>query len=110
MNMESRREPRFAINQTVHITNLGVPGDPISGKIVNISARGIRLLLDNEIAIGTIIKVEWATTLLLGQIIYCIPEGKQYSVGMELEEAVYDTHLFLTQSEHKSKDITTDPS
>jgi hypothetical protein len=110
LSMDARREPRFNINQSVSVTNLGVPGEALPGKIVNFSARGIRLLLEKEIVVGAIIKVELATTLLLGQVTYCIPEDAQFSVGMELEEAVYDTLLFAPKSEDKSKDITSEQS
>jgi hypothetical protein len=96
--MDYRNELRFDANQPVRVTNLGIPGEPVAGKIVNFSARGLRLLLMDEIAVGAVIKVEWGRTLLLGQVVYCEPEGKDFAAGMELEEAVYDTQMFASQT------------
>jgi len=95
--MDSRQEPRFAADQPVTVTNLGAACSSVAATIVNFSARGLRLCLCEELPVGSLVKVEWGTTLLLGQIIYCKPEGEAYSAGMELEEAVYDTRLFTSE-------------
>jgi hypothetical protein len=102
--MDYRFEPRFATDQPVVVTNLGVQGSSFPGKITNFSAHGIRLILSEELPIGAVIKVEWATTLLLGQIMYCESEGEVYSAGMELEEAVYDTRIFIPNGEAQVED------
>jgi hypothetical protein len=86
-----RRELRFEIDQPVRVINLGETSSPVAGRLANFSANGIRLLLDHEIHPGTMVKVEWGSTILLGEIIYCKPAGSEFSVGLELEDALYET-------------------
>jgi hypothetical protein len=85
-----RREPRFEINQPVTITNLDHPGSPIAGRIENFSANGTRLIVQTELNRGTMVKVEWGTTILLGEIIYSSSKGAEFAVGLELEDALYE--------------------
>ena len=63
------------------------------GRLVNFSAKGTRMILDREMLPGTMVKVEWGGTILLGEIIYCCPEGKEFAVGIELEDALYEREL-----------------
>jgi hypothetical protein len=85
-----RREPRFEIDQLVTITNLDRPDRPIGGRIANFSASGTRLVMQEELNRGTMVKVEWGTTVLLGEIIYCCRQGSEFAVGLELEDALYE--------------------
>ena len=97
--MESRRrEPRFETNQLVTVTNLEQPDVTLKAKLTNFSAKGTRLLLDRELKPGTIVKVEWGTTILLGEIIYCEPGGAPFAAGLELEDVLYETDMLFTLS------------
>jgi hypothetical protein len=108
--MDSDRERRFDIDQSVRLSELGVPGELCAARIVNISAHGIRLLSDYEIETDAAIKVEWGRTTLLGRSVYCLPEGDRYSIWMELDEAVYDSQDVVTKSGQGLRDISSDPS
>ena len=88
--MEYRREPRFETNQAVVITNLD-RRFCLPGHLVNFSSQGIRLLLTRELDAGTAVKVQWPGTLLLGEVIYCRPSEEGYCVGLQLEDALFDT-------------------
>jgi hypothetical protein len=90
-----RREPRFDGDQTVAVTNLEQPGLPFLGRLVNFSANGTRMALDREVQPGTMVKVEWGSTILLGEIIYCSPQGEEFAVGLELEDVLYEREEML---------------
>ncbi len=94
-----RREPRFENDQPVTVTNLEQPGKPLSGRLVNFSASGIRFLLTCALQPGSMVKVEWGGTLLLGEIIYCAQDGPEYAVGLELEDALYETEMLQSMYE-----------
>ena len=70
----------------------------MTGHLKNFSASGTRLLLDREIRPGAMVKVEWGGTILLGEIIYCRPEGSKFAVGLELEDALYETEEVALRS------------
>ncbi len=93
-----RREPRFEANQVVTVTNLEQPDVHLKAHLANFSAKGTRLLLDRRLKPGTMVKVEWGTTILLGEIIYCEPEGAPYAAGLELEDVLYETDILYSLS------------
>ncbi len=100
-DMEYRRcEPRFESDQPVSVTNLEKPGAPLTGRLINFSANGTRILLGTELRPGTMVKVEWGGTVLLGEIIYCRSEGKDFALGLELEDALYETDKLASFSEN----------
>lgn len=89
--MEYRRNPRFQSNQPVTVTDLENSSSPLAGQLVDFSNQGIRLLVPCRLAPGTAVKVQWAGTLLLGEVIYCRPGDERFHAGLQLENALYDT-------------------
>ena len=94
-----RREPRFEIDQPVTVKNLENPGMPLLGRLVNFSAKGTRLILEGGIDPGTMVKVEWGGTVLLGEIIYCWAEGSEFAVGLELEDVLYEQEMIASMAQ-----------
>jgi hypothetical protein len=94
-----RREIRFEIDQPVTVSNLEHRGTPLEGRLANVSANGIRLMLYRKLDPGTMVKVEWGNTLLLGEIIYCKAEGSEFAAGLELEDALYETDSLASLAE-----------
>jgi hypothetical protein len=94
--MDYRRGPRFEVDQPVNVTNLE-DRTPFPGKLADFSANGVRLILDRKIPLGSIVKVEWGGTLLLGEVVYCQVQDAEFSVGLELEDAIYDTEALANQ-------------
>jgi hypothetical protein len=72
----------------VAITLFGEPEIRLSGRIRNLSGRGIGLEVEGPVATGTALKVELDDALLLGEVIYCRPDGSSFYVGVELEHSV----------------------
>ena len=57
------------------------------------------MLLTREVQPGTMVKVEFGGTILLGEIIYCTPQGQDFAAGLELEDALYSTEMLESMSE-----------
>ncbi len=89
--MEYRREPRFEANQSITITDLEQPSSSFPGHLVNFSSQGISLLMTCGLTPGTAVKVQWAGTLLLGEVIYCRSGEEGHCAGLKLVDALYDT-------------------
>jgi hypothetical protein len=85
-----RREPRFQIDQPVTVKDLEKPQILLSGRLVNFSAQGSCIMLDRALRPGTMVRVEWGGTVLLGEIVYCWPSGPEYAAGLRLEDALYE--------------------
>jgi hypothetical protein len=86
--MDLRCEPRFRADEPVKVTLLGEPETVISGRIVNLSGKGMRLMLESPAPLGAAIRVEIDGTILLGEVCYCYPEGATYAAGLQLEQAL----------------------
>jgi hypothetical protein len=87
--MESRQEPRFESNQEITVTLLGDVEAVFPGTIVNVSGKGMCLLSSQALVPGGALKIELADTLVLGEVIYCRPQGAGYQSGIALEQALY---------------------
>jgi PilZ domain len=86
--MNQRRESRFQTDRPVAITLFGEPDTRITGRIRNISGKGIGLELERPVAAGTALKVELEDGLLLGEVIYCRQDEVSYYAGVELEHSL----------------------
>ncbi len=89
--MEYRRDPRFLANQPVSVTDLESSSPPQHGELADFSNLGVRLLVPCRLSPGTAVKVQWAGTLLLGEVIYCNQAEGGFHTGLRLEDALYDT-------------------
>ena len=86
--MERRPERRYPADEPVTVTILGGENCVISGRVVNLSGKGMRLVLEREAPIGAPVRVDVDGTILLGEVCYCAREGNSYYAGLELEHAL----------------------
>ena len=86
---DRRRYPRFTRNDVVRLTLLGEDGRSSDARIVDASANGVRLESPLRIATGSLVKVEWQDTLLLGEVLYSQSAGSSTVLGIELTRALY---------------------
>jgi len=86
--MERRREPRFPADQPAMLMALGPQQHCLPARIVEVSGRGMRLLLPQPLKLDTPVRVDCADTMLLGEVCYCLREGDQFMVGLELEHSL----------------------
>lgn len=87
--MDMRREHRFPTNQGVRFTELGTGAAAVAAQLVNFSATGASIIVAREVRLGTALRIEWGSTLLFGTVIHCTPQGRDFSLGVELEDARY---------------------
>jgi len=86
--MEQRRDTRYEGSQAAWVTVYGEVDVRIPAKIRNISGRGVGLEVGEPVPTGSALKIEVSDSMLLGEAIYCRPEGDHYYVGIELDQAL----------------------
>jgi hypothetical protein len=86
---ERRRYPRFSQNDIVRLTLLGEDGRAADARIIDASAGGVRIESPFELKPGSLVKVEWQDTLLLGEVLYTKTTGGSTTLGIELTRALY---------------------
>jgi len=70
-------------------------GEQIQATVTNLSGRGMRILLERPLELDLPVRIDFQMdsedTLLLGEVVYCIPEGNSYAIGLELHHSI--SHL-----------------
>ena len=61
---------------------------PVAVHIVNVSRRGMRILLWNRVEPGITVEVQTADAIFLGEVVYCEPLGEGFVAGVEIEHAL----------------------
>jgi len=86
--MDRRRHPRFDTDQPVSLTVLGAHATTLDGVALNISGRGMRLLLGRRIPLNTAVRVDLGASIFLGEICYTEPEGDRFATGLVLDQVL----------------------
>jgi hypothetical protein len=86
-----RSRVRFKTDITAKVTCLNSPGPSIKGRLANLSAHGLSLILSRELPAGSAVRVEWGNTKFMGEVIYCLPYKDEFLVGLRVEDPVYDS-------------------
>jgi hypothetical protein len=92
--MSNRRSRvRFLTDMPVKVTCLTPPMSPVKGRLANLSAHGLSVILERELPTGSSARIEWGNTEFIGELIYCQPHGKgnEFLAGLNVETPVYDT-------------------
>ena len=61
------------------------------GRIANLSAHGLSLILPCEVPAGITVHLEWGEYRVQGQFIYCQPYGDEYRVGLQVDDPIYES-------------------
>jgi hypothetical protein len=94
--MNRRSRVRFMSDICVHVTCLTDPAPPLKGRLANLSAHGLSVILKSELPAGSLLKVEWGSTEFVGELVYCQPYGSEFLMGLNVENPVYDTKKTAT--------------
>lgn len=86
--MDRRSQLRIAADQKVVVTLLGRQRRTMHGRIVDISGKGLRLLIPERGMPGDPLKIVLEDALLLGEICYCRREDRGFLLGIELNQAL----------------------
>ena len=91
--MNRRNRLRFSTDMIATITGVDDPGISMKGRLQNLSAHGLSLIIPGEIPTGITVNVEWGTSSVQGALVYCQSYGKEYRAGLEVEDSIYDATL-----------------
>jgi hypothetical protein len=89
--MNRRSRTRFRTDLTANITCADLPGSASKARLNNLSVHGLSLILDKKLHVGSMAKVEWGNVTFMGEVVYCQPHGKEFIVGLKVEDPVYET-------------------
>lgn len=90
-DMDRRSQPRFEGNEIARVTLLAQDANSFTGKMVNISDNGMRLLVDRPLGTSAPVKVQVADATMLGEVTYCQQNGNGYAVGLALDQVLWQT-------------------
>jgi hypothetical protein len=86
---DRRRYPRFSQNDIVRLTLLSEDGRAADARIVDASAGGVRIESTLDLKTGSLVKVEWQDTLMLGEVLYTRTTEATTVIGIQLTRALY---------------------
>ena len=86
--MERRCEVRVSLDQMICVTVLGANSFPMQGTAADLSGRGIRIVVPARIAVGDPLRIDFEDVLLLGEVCYCQPYGRDFMIGVQLDQAL----------------------
>lgn len=89
--MNRRSRARFKTDLTVKVTCPDLPGSSSSARLADLSAHGLSLILNRELNVGSSVRVEWGSCTFVGESVYCRPHGREFIVGLKVDDPVYDT-------------------
>jgi hypothetical protein len=86
--MDRRREPRFAADQPVVVTLLGIPEIRRTAQIKNVCSWGMAIEMPCPAPPGTLLKIEFEDGVALGESVHCHDVTGAYYVGVTLDQAL----------------------
>jgi hypothetical protein len=86
--MDRRHEIRVNVDQPVRITVLGKYRHEMQGKAVDLSGDGMRIVVPHRVAPGNPVRIDLDYAMLLGDICYCCPSGRSFTLGVQLDQAL----------------------
>lgn len=80
------RENRLVCAPTETYVYVGERREPVRAEIHDVSRSGLRLVLDQPVALGSAVKVELTGMIAAGEIRYCIQRGENsFDAGMRID-------------------------
>jgi hypothetical protein len=90
-----RKEPRLEASGPARVTLPGERNRRVRGEAANVSGNGLRLMLEEPVAPGTPLMVDWEGAQVMGEVCYCRQEQGGFAVGLKLERALVGTNDLL---------------
>jgi hypothetical protein len=87
---DQRQTQRHQLGQSAIVNVLGTASQALQGEIRNVSKGGTQLQLPRPIAIGSLLRIEYDNSLILGEVIYCAQEQSVWVAGIRIEHALSD--------------------
>jgi hypothetical protein len=89
--MNRRYRARFKTDLTVNVISEDLPSQNAKARLADLSVHGLSLILKDKLPVGSALKVQWGSTEFIGEIIYCRAHGREFLVGLKVEDSVYET-------------------
>ncbi len=89
--MDRRVQPRISSDEVAQVTVFGDKTQQVSGRVANLTGRGMQLIVSRSIPPGTALSIDTPDRLYMGEVVYCNCEGLSYRVGVEVEQALRHT-------------------
>ncbi|HEY3440028.1 MAG TPA: hypothetical protein VGK29_04730 [Paludibaculum sp.] len=91
--MDRRQSPRQPVDEVVLLTSLTLAPHaqapaPCPVRIVERSAYGLKIETVAPIAPSTLVRLDSADSLLLGEVAWCAKVNDQYQIGLKIEESL----------------------
>ena len=83
---DRRQTPRQQLRQSTVVSLCGA-GQVLQGEIRDLSKGGTRILLQEPLPISSMVKIEYADEILLGEVVYCRQEQAGWLVGIRVTDA-----------------------
>lgn len=81
---------RFQIQsfQPIQVTPLVGATATMDGHILTLTGTDMELVLNRHLAAGTAVRVQAPNWLMLGEVLYCVPERSRHKARLRLEHAL----------------------
>jgi hypothetical protein len=89
--MNRRSRTRFKTDLTVLVSSADLPGQNAKARLADLSVHGLSLILKDKLPVGSSIKVQWGSAGFLGEIVHCQAHGREFLIGLKVEDSVYET-------------------
>lgn len=87
--MERRRQVRVEANEPVVVTELSPNRHhPVGGMIQDVSGDGMLIRLPRALAADALVKVEASDMLLLGEVVRCETDGRDFRVALTIRHSL----------------------
>src|SRR5579862_8240492 len=80
-SVDRRIEPRFSITSPVKVTLLSSLDRQIDGRMVDLSATGMRFITSEVIPLDEMVAVDFEDHLAVAHVRHCRPHGAKFSIG-----------------------------
>jgi hypothetical protein len=94
--MNRRDRLRFETDLSVNVTPQGGIGMALKGRLKNLSAHGLGVILSRNLPLNSRARIEWGDTCFDGRVIYCKPRAGEFLTGFRVDGTVYDNRQKAT--------------
>lgn len=88
--MNRRSRTRFKTDLTVNVTCLDGPENAGTARLADLSVHGLSLIMKKNLAVGSLVRVDWGDATFVGELVYCRPHADGFLAGLKVEDPVYE--------------------
>jgi hypothetical protein len=87
--MDPERE-RFQLQayQPAQVTPLAGASLTVAGQVLSLIGNSMELVLDQTLPAGTAVRVQARNWVMLGEVLYCVPDGTRHKARLHLVHAL----------------------